>query len=171
MGLEDNMSDILILAVLCTLIGILVPESKGDGFRRMISWIAGLAVLIAIAKPFADAADSMQSVPERLYDLLFPAWEEGAEIHRDAEEWTVQRGIRNAENGIAALLAARWQIEADSARVCLRVSRNETGDAMLDCVEITLRADCGVPEEEIRTYIENLLACPCHITRRKGSEA
>ncbi len=162
------MTDILILAVLCALIGVLIPESKGDSMRRVISLIAGLVVLIAIAEPFAEAAENIQSVPERLYDLLFPAWEEGEEIHRDAEEWSVRRGIRNAESGIAALISARWQIEEDKVDVQLSIFRNENGDIVLDCVEIALDADVPASEAEIRAYITDLLACPCRITREKG---
>ena len=164
------MTDILILAVLSTLIGVLIPESKGDSMRRSITLIAGLCVLLAIAQPLVRTADHIRSVPERLYELLFPEWAEGEEIHREAEEWTVRRGVRNAENGIAALLSARWQIGEDKIAVNLQINRNENGDIVLECVEIILDTDVPVPDSEISTYITDFLACPCRIIRGKERE-
>ena len=160
------MEDILILSVRCTLIGVLVPQSKGDSMRRLISLIAGLSVLIAVAKPIADAAEEIRQLPDRVYELLFPDWEEGEAIQDSAGEWVAERGIRNVENGITALICARWQLEKADVNAALTTSRDESGNIVIDAVRVTIAAACD--SAAIESYISDLLACPCHVQQTKG---
>ena len=164
------MSQILIFSVLCAVLGVLVPTSAGDSMKRSLSFLAGLAVLLTAAQPVAAALADMQDFPDKIGGLLFPTWEEGETMQKEAEEWTISRGIRNAEAGIEALLRTRWQLREGDVRVRLAVSRNERGDIVLDCVDILPAESADIPFADIERYIRELFMCPCRIVREEGQD-
>ena len=164
------MTQILVFSLLCAVLGVLLPVSAGDGVRKSVAFLAGLAVLLTVARPVVGAAEKIQALPERLGELLFPVWEEGEEIYRASEERSIQQGIRNAERGIEILLRTRWQIPEGDVHVHLDVSEDANGEIILDCAEITLAEDADADGERIRQYISELLLCPCRVMREKGED-
>ena len=162
------MAQMLLFSVLCAVLGVLIPVSAGDGMKRGLSFLAGLAVLLTAAQPAAAVLADARDIPEKIGALLFPAWEEGADIQKEAEARTVQQGIRNAETGIESLLRARWHLSEEDVHVQLSVSRDVSGDIVLDCVDILLPETADIPQEDIERYIHELFMCPCRVVHGEG---
>lgn len=155
--------DVIALAVFSTVIGALVPDSKGDGMRRLIGMIAGFALLLAICRPIAEAAEDIRLIPERLKELLLPEWEEGAVIRQEAEDWIEARGVANVENGVRTLICARYSLDTSDVAVEAETSHDPSGAVTIECLYIKLYCGLDIAPGEIELYIGNLLACPCQV--------
>ena len=155
------MTDIIILAVVSALLGGLAPAYKWDAVRRLLGMISGLYLLYAIAQPVVGTVREIQMLPERLYDLLLPEWENAEEQQKETEEWVIKKGVHNVEQGICTLICAKWHLDASEVSAVLTTARTQNGEVIITGVDIVLSAErnCG----EIEAYIVNLLCCPCSV--------
>jgi len=154
------MADILLLAVISALVGILVPDSKNDGMRKLVSLIAALAILCAICEPIADAAEEADALSAHVQALLFPDAEAENAARADADAWVEARGIANLESGIAALIRSRFSLGDADIQVSVSHSRDAGGAVVVETVHIRITgAECST--SAVETYIGDMLACPC----------
>lgn len=164
------MLNVLTLAVLSALVGILIPESKNDSLRKAVAFLAGLSLLIAVCEPVVRAADQIALFPEQFFSLLMPDREEAEEIRQESEAWVVRCGIENVERGVSALIEKRFGMRKGAVVTKAETEREAGGDILIASLEISISDAEQCDLREVEEYIESLLACPCH-ARRVGGEA
>jgi len=153
--------DIVVLAVVGSLVALLVPETQGDAYRKLIALITALGILCVLGTPLRDTIERIRDFPEQAEKIFGAGSETEEAIWRDSEAWVIRRGTQNAETGIETMLCARFYLNREEVEVELKL-REETGTAaVLDFAKIMLSPDAACTLTEVKNYAENLLACPC----------
>ena len=160
-----RMSEIVAVVLAGTIAGILTPESKGDGYRRFVRMICGLAVLFVITESVGTAVVRVRTVLPELEEWFSVEWRSGEEIHAQAQEWVIARGIRNVEQGATALVRTRFSQEVS---VNAAASTAEDGTVFIESLQILADRDSGADLRAIEEYLENLLSCPCRAEWRNA---
>lgn len=156
-----RISDVVCVVLLGTLAGILAPESRGEGYRKLVRMIAGLALILVIADTALTAVQNFRGFFDQLEETVTEEWNRSEDVRREAEAWVTERGIRNVEEGAAALVRSRFHPKGE-VQVIAASSADSTGMVSIDALLIRLESSSDAQLREIESYLSGLLSCPCH---------
>ena len=164
-----RMTEIVAVVLAGTIAGILTPESKGDGYRRFVRMICALSILLVMAESVCTAVERVRTFLPELEERFSVEWRTDEEIYAQAQQWVTARGIRNVEQGAAALVRTRF---AQEVSVNVTASTEEDGTVCIESLRIVADKDSGADLRAMEEYLENLLSCPCRAEWRNtnGSE-
>lgn len=150
-------------ALLCALSGLILPASAGDSVRRGTAFLAGVCILAAMCDPAAEFVRALPSLPARLGELLLPDSTEAEKIYEKSEEWVVQRGVRNIENGVRALIAEKFSLDTADITAEAETVRSSESTWEVVSLHIGLCGGTGDAADAVKAYLEELLSCPCSV--------
>ena len=155
------MLDIMVLICVSTFVHVLVPESQSDGIRKAVSFLAGLALLLAVCEPIAETVDKLSILPEKFLALVIPDTESVKQTESDAEKWVVRYGIKNIEHGVNALVESKFHLSTGSVTTEVETGSDETGAITVECLRIRISREAICDLREIESYVSSLLSCEC----------
>lgn len=161
--------ELMALSLFGACLGTLVPEGKGDSMRRLITMILGLAILSTSIEPVITSLSAIRTIPDRLYDLIIPEWDEGERIWEESRAWVEDRGLDNIRRSLSAWLCTRYALSENDVTVELACSRGSGGELTLEQVQLTLQTLPGqTTAEEIARCVADMLGCPCIVATHTG---
>ncbi len=157
------MSDFLLMTLMSTLVGILVPASRDNGMKKGISFLAALALILAVAVPVSASFARLSELPTRFLSLFLPDTETIAEMESQAKEWVMRYSVENIESSAAALIENRYSLEKGTVKVTAFTETESDGTVLLRRLRVFI--DSGIFREEsvVAEYVGNVLACPCEV--------
>lgn len=164
------MMDLILLTVLSALLCAMLPGASIGGFRKVFSFAAGLALLLAVFRPIAGSITSLAELPTQWMERILPDEEEMKAEEDRAREWALSFSAENIEKGVDALIVSRYGLPADVVVSTAEVEMNAEGQWILKRMVIHIDASVVCDDEGIAQYIRDILACPCAVLRTDAAE-
>lgn len=156
------MRDILYVSIIGAFVISLIPVSSGR-IRDAVVWLVSLCLLVTICMPVLQASKWIDSLPERILELMDIHPETVNEIEVSAEKWVIRYGVRNIERGVQTLVASRYNLEEDSLYARAEVSAASDGTIVVDRLCVFVDKNYLHEKESMESFVEELLLCPCDV--------
>ena len=152
--------EILALFGVCIALGmseLLLPGEENGGARRMMRFLATLAVLLLILTPFTEFLQSNKGLFEGEVEL-----EQGdiADYERILSQAVQEQSGKDMESGLLSLLEKEYGISRENCTVVLYFSPDGTPDRV--CVFLSGAALFADPEE-LENDLEKRLGCTVEV--------
>ena len=153
-------NEILALFGVCIALGmseLLLPGEENGGTRRLLRFLAALAVFLLILTPFAGFLQKSEElfVKEPLFEE-----EQTAKFEQVFEQAVLEQSSKDLEAGLLALLEKEYGIEAKNCTVLISFAP----DGTLARVSIFLSGAALLSDpEEIELELSERLACTVEV--------
>ncbi len=158
------MRDFLVLSLLCSLVGTLLPASFENGMGKSVALLAALSILLAVSVPVVELASEISDGSFKIMDLLLPDDETICSLEETAQEWVVQYSVDNIEADIETLVENRFSLQTDTVHAQAVTETTADGTLIIRYVHLSAETFGVCDTSDISAFVGNLLATPCEVT-------
>lgn len=112
---------ILITVIICNLVLILVPEWSGDGIKKHVKYLCGLAVLLTLLTPLTTECQDGDAI-EKYAEDFFNSDVFRQDAATEEENSTIEKAARETAYAVILYIAQKYNIDSNNVSITVITS-------------------------------------------------